>query len=116
MTRKPDEFPYEPFVERSIKEHFEHLGFVDDHQGTADFCDVAVQHPETGESWKVECKGKTAAIGTDFDTGLGQLLRRMQLGAIRWGIGLPRIDSYVRKANKIHPDVCKRLGLHWLWD
>lgn len=115
MTRMPDEFPYEPFVERSIKEHFDRLGFADAHRGAADFCDVVVRHPESGETWNIECKGKTAAIGTDFDTCLGQLLRRMKPGAIRWGVGLPRIDAYVRKANEIHPDICDRLGVYWLW-
>jgi D-alanyl-D-alanine dipeptidase len=71
--RLGNEFPAEGFVQQALEQYFRTLGFQLDLQTHAD---LFARHPNSGERWVVEAKGRTSDIGLDLRTGLGQLLRR----------------------------------------
>lgn len=67
-------YPNEVFVQQAIEHHFVALGFRPEPAG---FIDYVCVHPQTGERWVVEAKGKTTSVGLDFRTCLGQVVQRM---------------------------------------
>ena len=105
------DFPHEGFVQLAIESRFAALGFTTVPAGHADFACVS---PTTGESWVVEAKGKTLAIGLDFRTGLGQLLQQMNEESTRYGLALPEIPQFIAQCRKVSPWVRSRIGIHWL--
>ena len=105
------DFPHEGFVQRALERHFTSLGFHITPEGHADLVCV---HPQTHERWIVEAKGRTAAIGLDFRTGLGQLLQRMSDQRSRYGLAMPNLPQFRRQCCDVKPWVREALGLHWL--
>src|SRR5579859_4135122 len=78
-------FPNVGFVQAAMEQHFATSGFTAYPRVTAD---LACTNPATGEHWIVEAKGDTKARGLDFNTGIGQLLHRMNCQIT--GVRVPR--------------------------
>lgn len=104
-------FPHEGFVQQALEQYFASLGFAAYVEGDADF---ACTHSDTGERWLIEAKGVTSSIGVDFNTGLGQILKRMTNESTNYGIAVPDTPQFVYQCRLIHSWVRKALHLHWL--
>ena len=103
-------FPNEGFVQTSIETWFgkEHV------LNTVGDADLIATHTASGEEWVIEAKGITSATGLDFNTGVGQLLRRMGNTATRYGIAGPDSPTFISHLRQIHPWVRQQLNLHWI--
>lgn len=107
------EFPNEGFVQCAIETFFTSNGYRLLDEG---YTDLACAHSETGERWLVEAKGKSMAIGTDFNSGLGQLLKRMRdEESAHFGLAMPDIPAYRRQVDQVSARVRRALELHWLF-
>jgi|GEM_PF-974338 len=106
------DFPNEGFVQLAIERHFFDLGFTLD---TETHVDLLCTSPHTNETWHIEAKGKTAQIGLDFRTCLGQLVQRMDVEHARYGIAIPDLPAYRRQTAQLSGWVVEKLGLHWLF-
>ena len=104
------EFPNEGFVQQAIEAHFNQLGFEVE---PATHADLVVAHPQTGERWIVEAKGKTTSVGLDFNTGIGQIVQRMLNRGDKFGLAVPEIPQFVTQCRRIPGWVRQALGLHW---
>lgn len=115
MTRKfprGEGFPNEGFVLGAIERHFRSLGFALLDEG---FTDFACIHRESGERWVIEAKGHSTDVGLDFNTCLGQLLKRMHDGeSAKFGLAMPATPQYEKQIRQIGRKVREALGLHWL--
>lgn len=99
----PIEFPYEGFIQKSLEQHFEHLGFNLEKDGQVDLI------VEKGtEKWIIEAKGITQAIGTDFNTCIGQLVKSMTTDQAKYAIAIPKDIKYKRQCDLL-PDYFKQL-------
>lgn len=106
------EFPNEGFVQNAIETYFTDQGFTLLEEG---YTDLACVHPQTGERWVVEAKGHSKSLNVDFNTCLGQLLKRMHDDeTARFGLALPNIPQYQRQIDLISRRVRNALNLHWL--
>ncbi len=111
--KKPNEFPYEAFIQRAIDAYFAAQGF----QTATDVgghSDLVCRNPGSGQRWVIEAKGQTAAVGLDVRTGLGQLLRAMHDPATRYGLAVLDTPPFLAQCRTISPWVRQALGLHWL--
>lgn len=90
--KKENIFPYEAFVQSAIKKYFELQGYVVDNEGQVDL--IAVKGTDR---WVVEAKGVSEAIGTDFNTCLGQLMKSMTSNEIKYAIAIPKHAKYKRQ-------------------
>lgn len=110
--KRGSEFPHEGFVQAAIERHFEEAGYMLD---TSTHVDLLCTHLASGDTWHIEAKGKTKAIGLDFRTCLGQLLQRMNQQHVKHAIALPDMPQYRAQTAQVSPWVVDRLGLHWLF-
>ena len=107
-----ENFPNEGFVQRVIEQHFASLGFQVEPVEHTDFVCV---HPETSERWVIEAKGQTGDVGTDFRTGLGQIVQRgMADPSATYAIAVPQIPQFLNQCRQVAPWVRQALRLHWL--
>ena len=107
-----NDFPNEGFVQKAIEAHFTAHGFTLLDEG---YTDLTCRHPQTGERWVVEAKGYSKALNVDFNTCLGQLLKRMHEDESgRFGLALPNIPQYERQIGQISMRIRKALDLHWI--
>lgn len=106
------EFPHEGFVQLAIEAHFRVAGFDVVSDGRVD---LLCRHPQTGETWHIEAKGKTTQVGLDFRTGLGQLLQGMIDQESRHGLAVPDIPPFRAQVAKVSAWAVQRLGIHWLF-
>ncbi|MDF2944393.1 MAG: hypothetical protein K0S01_3251 [Herbinix sp.] len=67
-----------------------------------------------GERWIIEAKGLTSAIGTDFNTCLGQLVKSMKDDNTIYAIAVPNQEKYKRQCGLISDYFRKLVGLHIL--
>ncbi len=67
------------------------------------------------EEWRIECKGETSSIGVDFNTGLGQILKRMEDESSKYAIALPDTSKFRNQTRQIPSIVRKKLDLYWIW-
>ena len=105
-------FPNEGFVQRAIEQHFASLGY---HVEPAEHTDLVCVHPETSERWVIEAKGQTDDVGTDFRTGVGQIVQRgMATPSATYAIAVPQIPQFLNQCRQVAPWVRQALGLHWL--
>ena len=107
----PAEFPREAFVQLAIETHFREHGFLAKDSGHVD---LECKHPETGESWLIEAKGETSAVGLEFRTGLGQLVHRITDGNTNYGIAVPETSKFLRQCEHVSQYVRERLNLYIL--
>jgi len=98
-------------VQAAIERHFRELGFNVDANGHVD---LTCEHPQTGERWHIEAKGKTSACGLDFRTCLGQLVQGIRDREARYGVALPEIPQYAAQIDRVSDWVIEALHIHWL--
>jgi len=110
--KNPTVFPNEAFVQKAIHEFFGRAGYLDTKDGYADF---VCHHPTSGERWIVEAKGLTSSVGLDFNTGIGQILRRMKEPSWNYGYALPLIPPFVRACNDLPSHVRHVINLHLIF-
>lgn len=109
--QKGFDFPYEGFVQQAIEAHFKNGGFKETPIGYIDLC---CEHPQTGERWIIEAKGKTSAVGLDFRTGIGQLIQAMDRPSTMYGLAIPDIPKFRYQFQQVSGWVRESLGIHWL--
>lgn len=127
MTKKPNVFPNELFVQSKVSQYFQNEGF-DVIKGGIRAEDINrrnISHRLLGtdilamkddEEWRIECKGDTEKdFGTDFDTGLGQILRRMDCEDPNYALAMPDTERCQKKADELSSLVRKKLKLQWIW-
>lgn len=105
----PHVFPNESFIREQLEKYFIQLEYSIVPEKPIDLKCV---HQSTNETWIIEVKGKTAQIGLDFKTCLGQLLMRMNNPEYKYAIAIPDIIDYHQQMNKIPALVLQRLNLH----
>ena len=66
-------YPYEAFVQESLEKYFMSLGYE---LKTEEQVDLIAE--KGNERWVIEAKGLTSAIGIDFNTCLGQLVKNIK--------------------------------------
>src|SRR5262249_30450972 len=113
--RRGMDFPNEGFVDEAVYRWAAAQGCTDlvrpDDYGRHP--DLVAVRPG-GRGLVVEAKGKTDAIGTDFNTGLGQLLKHMDAEFADYAIAVPDTPGF-RTQMALVPDRVRRLlGLSWL--
>jgi hypothetical protein len=106
------EFPNEGFVQQAIEGYFQGKGYTLLAEG---YTDLACVDHKTGDRWVVEAKGHSASVGVDFNTCLGQLLKRMDDAEVaHFGLAVPKTAQYERQIGTLSRRVRKALDLHWL--
>jgi|HigsolmetaGSP11D_1036233.scaffolds.fasta_scaffold13136_3 hypothetical protein len=106
-------FPYEVYVEGVLKKHFQTLGYtVDKGNPYRAEADLICIDPLTNETWMIQVKGKTKAIGVDFNTCLGQIIKNMTNPDHKHAIAFPDINEYWEQVRKIPFWVRKKLNLY----
>ncbi|MCZ7385479.1 MAG: hypothetical protein O8C63_12140 [Candidatus Methanoperedens sp.] len=95
----PEKFPFEAFVQKKVEQYFQNDGFILSNE--IPFLDLHVKSKDKKEEWKIECKGETKAINIDFNTGLGQILKKMEDEDSKYAIALPDIPSFRKQAEQI---------------
>lgn len=106
-----DEFPSEAFVQKSVERYFKNQGFSILEK--IPYLDVHAKKED--EEWRVECKGKTSVIGLDLDTGIGQILRRMNDENANYAVAIPDIPGFRNATARLPKRVRRILNLHWIW-
>ena len=107
--KKEDCFPNESFIQRSIETYFEDKGFE---TNTKTVIDLIAKRGN--ECWIVEAKGMTSSVGVDFNTCLGQIIKRMNTSDATYAIAIPKHEKYKKQCIQLSPYVRKLLGLHIL--
>jgi len=109
----PDDFPFEAFVERKVSDYFLSRGFqiLDE----IPYLDLHFKLIDNEEEWKIECKGETSSINVDFNTGLGQILKKMEDENSMYALALPDTPSFRKQVEQVPNQVLKKLNLHWIW-
>jgi hypothetical protein len=69
---------------------------------------------EKNEKWVIEAKGNSTSVGIDFNTGLGQILKRMDDPDCQYALAVPNIPKYINQLNKVPKRVQNLLGLCWI--
>jgi hypothetical protein len=106
-------FPYEGFVQNTVYEFFTR-------QGYKVTIDTNNRHPDLtctkgSDTWVIEAKGKTSDIGLDFNTGLGQIMKRISDPNNKYAMAVPAIPQFERQCGMISPWVRERVGLYWVF-
>lgn len=116
MGKLGDKFPYEDFVESTLKTYFELLGYdVEKGNPYRWEPDLICINPKTKKYWKIQAKGKTKAIGIDFNTCIGQIIKNMVDPKHKHAIALPDIKEYWDQAKKVPLWIRERLCLYFIW-
>ena len=125
MVRKPNTFPYEAFVESKVEQYFRNEEFdvkIDIKKGDIERENIScylhgldILATRGDEEWRIECKGDTANISVNFNTVLGQILRRMDREYATYAVAMPDIQEYRNRVNRVPKLVRKRLSLRWIW-
>lgn len=86
--KRGNDFPNEGFIQKSVENYFLKLSYV---KLSEKYVDYAGLNPITKEKWMIEAKGESKDIGTDFNTCLGQIIKRMDLRDTKYAIAVPEI-------------------------
>lgn len=103
-------FPNEGFVQNAIESYFNSLGYSRQDVQHVDLVCINVKN----ERWVIEAKGETSSIGVDFNTGLGQIIKRMDDSISNYAVAVPNISKFIYQINQVPNRVCKLLNLHWI--
>ena len=90
--KKEKVYPNEAFVQEVIELYFSGKGYVIKTKEQADL--IAEKHDE---KWIIKAKGMTSAVGLDFNTCLGQLIKSMTTGDQIYAIAIPSHLKYRRQ-------------------
>jgi hypothetical protein len=104
-------YPEEAFITRAVADFFESRGFTLTQEAPTSL--IAV-HPETGERWEVEMKGKVTQVALDTQLGLGRLLQRVTPPPAHHGLAVPYMTQFVRQCTLVPGWVRVALQLSWL--
>lgn len=108
--KRGTKFPNEGFVQSAIEKFFEAQGFTRLEVKHVDLVCVNTSN----EKWVIEAKGDSSSVGVDFNTGLGQILKRMDEPNCKYAMAVPNIPKYINQLNKVPMRVRKLLGLNWI--
>ena len=125
MSRKPDRFPYEPFIENKVIQYFQSRGFsvrrdikmseIREGNISVYLHRLDILAVRDDEEWRIECKGDAGGISVDFNTGLGQIIRKMDSENPSYAIAMPYIQQYRDQVDKVPELVSRKLNLRWIW-
>lgn len=107
--KNPIDFPYEGFIQKSIEAYFEQAGYYIEKDGQVDL--IATKG---SEKWIIEAKGITSAIGTDFNTCLGQLIKSMTSDQNKYAIAIPKHPKYKHQCDLLSDYFRQLVKLHIL--
>ena len=107
-------FPYENYVEASVKRWLISDGFELVTNGHIDVFAIKTEG-QLRRVWHVECKGHTSQNTVDFCTAVGQLLKRMSEPETQYGLAFPDLPVFRKQAAQFAPWVRTTLNLHWMW-
>lgn len=90
--KKEKVYPNEAFVQEAIELYFSEKGYEIKTKEQADL--IAEKHDE---KWIIKAKGMTSAVGLDFNTCLGQLIKNMTSEEQIYAIAIPSHLQYRRQ-------------------
>ena len=105
MANRIPEYPNEAFIENEVVKYFKKRGYriySDDEKKKNEFnkhADIIAENDK--QIWVIEAKGKTSDPGVDFNTGLGQLAKKMVSGNRKYAIAIPQIEQYKKQCLKL---------------
>jgi hypothetical protein len=102
-------YPYEAFVQESIENYFRSLGYE---LKTNEQVDLIAM--KGNERWVIEAKGLTSAVGTDFNTCLGQLIKSIKDENTTYAIAVPKHTKYRHQCELISDYFRNLIRLHVL--
>ncbi len=113
--KRGTEFPNEGFVDEAVYRWAAAQGCTDlvRPEGYGRHPDLVAVRPN-GRGLVVEAKGATSAIGVDFNTALGQLLKHMDADTADYAIAVPDLPAYRTQIALVPDRVRRMLGLSWL--
>lgn len=109
----PEIFPFEAFVQSKVEQYFQNEGFTI--LNNIPYLDLHVKSKSNNEEWKIECKGETSSINVDFNTGLGQIMKRMNDEKSKYALAIPDIPSFRKQVSQISNQLRKQINLYWIW-
>ena len=90
--KKENVYPNEALVQEAIELYFSGKGYV---IKTKEQVDLIAEKQD--EKWIIKAKGMTSAVGTDFNTCLGQLIKNMTSEEQIYAIAIPSHLQYRRQ-------------------
>ncbi len=110
----------EDFVKRSLVDYFvKENGFELIKSNTPPLKNLDINIRKENSEWRIECKGckngNTDNVRTDFNTGIGQIVEKMDELNINYAIAMPDIKQFNNQAVQIPKSVRKLLNLYWIW-
>lgn len=126
MAKKPNIYPNESFVVNSVVRYLQSEGFDDiivevedediKQRNLSQFLyRVDILAFKDDEEWRIECKGDAGNPSTDFDTLLGDILRRMDDARPHYAVAMPDIKGYETKSTKLPKLIRAKLKLRYIW-
>jgi hypothetical protein len=110
--KRKHEFPNESFIQEKIEEYFLSRNFELLDPG---YADLKCLDKNSQNIWVVEAKGKTAQMGLDFRTCLGQLLQRMEDPDWVYAIAIPDLPQYRKQCQQVPGWVRRLIKLNWIF-
>ena len=101
--KKEKVYPNEAFVQEAIELYFSEKGYEIKTKEQADL--IAEKHDE---KWIIKAKGMTSAVGLDFNTCLGQLIKNMTSEDQIYALAIPSHLKYRRQCELL-PDYFREL-------
>src|SRR5262245_48839802 len=82
-------------------------------EGYGRYPDLVAVRPN-GRGLVVEAKGQTTAVGVDFNTALGQLLKHMDAEFADYAVAVPDTPAFHAQMQLVPDRVRRLLSLSWL--
>lgn len=106
------DYPRAGFVQKAVERHFKDEGC---HIIDGGYSDLVCTCAETGGKWVVEALGETTSTGSDFRTGLGQLLQRMDEPRVNYAVAVPQTHRFIKQCEQIADWVRAALNLYLIF-
>lgn len=107
--KKDKMFPNEAFVQVALEKYFSKLGYEVKSDGQVD-----IEAYKGNEKWIVEAKGLTSAVGLDFNTCIGQIVKSMDCETTNYAMAFPDHPKYELQCSKIPKIFRERNNLYFL--
>ena len=108
--KKDKMFPNEAFIQVALEKYFLKLGYEIKSDGQVDILAF-----KENEKWIVEAKGLTSAVGLDFNTCIGQIVKSMDCETTNYAIAIPEHAKYIIQCSKIPSAFRERNNLYFLF-
>lgn len=102
-------FPNEAFIQAALEKYFSRIGYEVESEGQVDLITV-----NGDEKWIIEAKGLTSAVGLDFNTCIGQIVKSMDCETTNYAIAIPEHAKYKIQCSKVPNIFRERNNLHFL--